>query len=202
MAEEKLWEERYRTGDLPWDSNKPDFNLVKMVASEEVKPGRALEIGCGTGTNSVWLADSGFSVAGIDISERAVRLAVERATREGADCSFSAMDFLEGEITGSPFDFIYDRGCFHSIDSKESREDFARKVADLLRPQGKWLSIIGNSDGLPRAVGPPTLTAEEIVTLVEPSFEILNLTTSHFEDDVPDSPRAWVCLMTKRQVET
>lgn len=199
MPEKKSWEERYLTGDLPWDSNKPDFNLTKLVATGEIKLGKAFEIGCGTGTNSVWLTKNGFTAEGIDISEKAVQLATERAAKERVNCSFIHMDFLEGEIEGAPFDLIYDRGCFHSIDLDPSKKTFVQKIAASLKPGGKWLSIMGSADDAPREVGPPRLTVKEIGTFVEPCFEILSLTASHFEDDAKDSPRAFVCLMKKRK---
>jgi len=95
---------------------------------------------------------------------------------------------------------IYDRGCFHSVDLEPSKKAFVQKVASSLKPEGKWLSIMGSADDAPREVGPPRLTVKEIATFVEPYFEILSLRTSNFEDDAIDSPRAFVCLMGKRKV--
>ena len=50
------WNERYKDGNLPWDVLEPDDNLVKLIESGMVRAGKALEIGCGTGTDSLWLA--------------------------------------------------------------------------------------------------------------------------------------------------
>jgi hypothetical protein len=47
------WNERYKTGNLPWDTNEPDDHIVKLIESGTILPGKALEVGCGTGTNSI-----------------------------------------------------------------------------------------------------------------------------------------------------
>jgi 2-polyprenyl-3-methyl-5-hydroxy-6-metoxy-1,4-benzoquinol methylase len=200
MPLEKSWQERYETGETPWDNNEPDYNLTKIVVSGEVRAGSVLEIGCGTGTNSVWLSMNGFSVTGIDLSKRAIEIARERGSKKGADCNFLAVDFMEDQVEGGPFEFVYDRGCFHCMDSKSARKEFARRVAGYLKPGGHWLSIIGNADGPPADVGPPLLSAKEIVTVVEPLFEIISLRTSCIEVVDIETPRAWRCLLRKRSL--
>ena len=57
------WNERYEQGDLPWDSAEPDDHLVQFVRDRKLAHGRALDVGCGTGTNALWLAEQGFDVA-------------------------------------------------------------------------------------------------------------------------------------------
>ena len=69
------WNESYAAGELPWDTGEPEPLLVEFVTSGRVQPTLTLEIGAGTGTNSLWLAERGFDVLGIDIA----LLAVERA---------------------------------------------------------------------------------------------------------------------------
>ena len=75
------WNDRYASGEpLPWDTGTPDPVLVEMIESHAIVPGRALEVGCGTGTNAIYLADHGFDVVGVDISP----LAVDNARGQGA----------------------------------------------------------------------------------------------------------------------
>jgi SAM-dependent methyltransferase len=62
------WNDHYASGNMPWDTGEPDEQLVRCVREGGVAAGPALEIGCGTGTNSVWLAEQGFSVLGLDVS--------------------------------------------------------------------------------------------------------------------------------------
>ena len=64
MSLEKRFKERYKTGDTPWDIGKSDFNLTEIVEKKPIKSCKALDIGCGTGDNSVWLAQKHFQVTG------------------------------------------------------------------------------------------------------------------------------------------
>ena len=84
MSVEKRFKKRYKTGDTPWDIGKPDFNLTETVAKKQIKSCKTLDIGCGTGDNSVWLAWKHFQVTGTDISEIAIKKARETATKKAA----------------------------------------------------------------------------------------------------------------------
>lgn len=198
MTRHDRWQERYREKYVPWDTGRPDSNLIDIVTGRPIPTGKTLEIGCGTGTNTVWLAQQGFSVTATDISEIAIQKAKQRASSAGVPDTFIVIDFLADEIPDGPFQLVFDRGCFHSFDSYDERSLFAKKVATHLDTNGLWISIIGNADGPPRKVGPPRLTAQDIVTVVEPHFEILSLTSTHFDSNQTDPPRAWLCLMQKR----
>jgi SAM-dependent methyltransferase len=198
MSDQNRWEDRYKTGSTPWDVGRPDFNLIDMALQWPIPGGPALEIGCGTGSNAVWLAEHSFEVTGTDVSEKAIQMARERAADTGVTCVFLVKDFLNAKVPGAPFSFAFDRGCFHSFDSDEERNRFSENVSLHLEKHGLWLSLIGSIDGGLRDIGPPQRSAEDIVTAVEPYFEILSLTSSHFDSDRPDPPRNWVCLSRKR----
>jgi SAM-dependent methyltransferase len=196
---EERYKRRYKAGDIPWDIGKPDFNLIQTVTKMAIKPCKALDIGCGTGDNSIWLSQNGFHVIGIDTSEIAIQKAIEKASKANVKCNFIVIDFLTNKIKGAPFGFAFDRGCFHSLDSDEERKSFAENVADHLEKNGLWLSLAGNADEQRDGPGPPRRTARDIVNSVEPYFEILSLVSGHFGSKRPNPPRAWVCLMRKRR---
>lgn len=198
MSEQKKWQDRYESGCTPWDTGRPDSNLTNMVIERPVRACNALDIGCGTGTNARWLAQLGFTVTGVDISEIAIQKAMESASDLEVRCEFVTANFLNEEIRGAPFDFAFDRGCFHSFDSEEERSQFAENAARHLGKEGLWLSLAGSTDDPPRDTGPPRRSASDIVTAAEPWFEILSLTATFFESDRPKPPRAWRCLMRKR----
>lgn len=198
MSVEDRFKKRYKTGDTPWDIGKPDFNLIEIVTKTPIKSCKALDIGCGTGDNSIWLAQKHFDVTGTDISEIAIEKAKEKALKSGVKCTFIVVDFFEDRIEDTPFDFVFDRGCFHSFGSDEERKKFAKNVSACLEKDGMWLSLIGSADDQRQAPGPPKHTANDIVVAVESYFEILSLSSSHFGSNRPDPPRCWVCLMQKR----
>ncbi len=199
MGTEERFKKRYESGDTPWDIGKPDFNLIQTVTTMALKPCKALDIGCGTGGNSIWLSQKNFQVIGIDISEIAIQKAIEKASKSNVKCTFIVIDFLTNKIEGAPFGFVFDRGCFHSLGSYEERKRFAENVAAHLEEDGLWLSLVGSADEQRQSPGPPRRTARDIVNSVEPYFEIHSLVSSHFGSNRPDPPKAWVCLMRKRR---
>jgi SAM-dependent methyltransferase len=198
MAEEEHFKQAYKTGETPWDIGKPDFNLIQAVTSTPIKPSAALEIGCGTGDNAIWLAQQGFEVVAVDSSPIAIEQAQEKAAKTGAKCDFLVLDVFQEHVDGGPFHFAFDRGFLHTIDSDQVRKSFAGTVGGYLGEGGIWLSLLGNADEVRRGPGPPQRSAREIVSGVEPFFEILSLVSSHFESRQVDPARAWVCLMRKR----
>ena len=198
MSRESRFEERYKTGDTPWDHGTPDDNLINLVIKMPISKCKALEVGCGTGDNTIWLAQQHFVATGCDISRTAIEKAKEKASMSNVNCSFIVADFLNNRIPGSPFGFVFDRGCLHSVDTDKKRRRFAESVASHLEGGGLWLTLTGNADEQVRETGPPQLTARELVTAVEPYCEIISLTASHFGSTQSDPPKAWVCLMRKR----
>jgi SAM-dependent methyltransferase len=199
MGEAEHFEQSYRTGETPWDIGKPDFNLIQAVIAIPIAPCKALDIGCGTGDNAIWLSQQGFLAVGLDASEIAVKQAEEKAAKVSAKCSFFVLDILKNQVEGAPFGFAFDRGCFHVMCSSEDRRRFAQQVYGLLEEGGLWLSLIGSADEKRLGDGPPQRSAGDIASAVEPYFEILSLVCSYFETRLPAPARAWVCLMKKRK---
>ncbi len=194
----KRFNNRYISGDLPWNINRPDFNLVDMVRDYQIEPGKALDIGCGTGDNVLWLARQGFSVTGIDIADKAIDIAFEKSVSNNVHADFYVRDVLRDDIPGNPFNFIFDRGCFHTFDQKKQRRIFAHRVHRLLADGGYWLTLMGNADDGRFDIGPPKRTALEVVTAVEPFFEIVQLKQGRFDSNDPVPSKIWICLMQKR----
>jgi SAM-dependent methyltransferase len=198
MADERIFKQRYRTGETPWDIGRPDPNLVQTVAAVPIKPCKALDIGCGTGDNAIWLFQQGFQVIGVDTSELAIEKAKVKASEANATCALRVGDILKSNVEGAPFGFVFDRGFLHILGSDKQRESFAEKVHGHLEKEGLWLSLLGNADEKRKGPGPPQRTARDIVNAVEPYFEILSLVSGSFGSNHPNPPRAWVCLMRKR----
>ena len=199
MTVERGYKQRYKSGDTPWDAGKPDFNLIDTVTQKPIPSCKALDVGCGTGDNSIWLAQNRFQVTGTDVSDIAIEKAKEKAAKAKVQCDFILVNFLRNKIEGGPFGLIFDRGCFHSFSTEDDRKLFAQNVANHLEETGLWLSIVGNADEHRQGPGPPQRTAGDIVMAVESSFEILLLQSSRFGSNRPNPPRAWRCLMQKRQ---
>src|SRR5690348_686729 len=115
MSDVNRWETRYQTGDTPWETGHPSTELQRVIAEEKVTPCAALELGCGTGVNAVWLAQRGFDVTALDIGPWAVERARGRAAAAGASVRFVTADVLAAPDVGGPFGFFFDRGCYHIV---------------------------------------------------------------------------------------
>ena len=198
MTVEKGYRDRYESGNTPWDVGFADFNLIESVTYTPIAACKALDVGCGTGDNSIWLATNGFEVVGTDVSDVALNQARDKAAGANANCDFRQVDFLRSKIDGAPFGFIFDRGCFHSFTNEDDRNKFAKNAAEHLAEGGLWLTIAGNADEDRQGPGPPQRTARDIVLAVEPYFEILILQTTQFGSKHTKPPRAWRGLFRKR----
>jgi len=189
------WNESYASGQLPWDTGQPEPVLVEFVTSGRVRPCPTLEIGAGTGTNAIWMAERGFDVSGIDVSPMAVERAHARMEGRDLRCRFVALDFLAAPPPDGPFRFVFDRGCFHVFDEPDERQRFAAQVAAALAPGGLWLSLVGSTEGPPRESGPPRRSACEITLAIEPALEIVELRSDEFK---AHGANAWFCLSRRR----
>ena len=194
----QTWNDHYAAGFTPWDSGVPEPILVEAVQAKTLPAGRALDLGCGTGTNAVWLAQQGWTVLGVDVAP----LAIERARGKlpaGLPCRFAVLDLLTTLPDGGPFDLVFDRGCFHVFDNPAERSQLAAQVAAVLAPGGMWLSMIGSTEGPPRESGPPRRTLREVVDAIEPHLEIASVTSAAFRD-APEPAMAWICASRRRAV--
>lgn len=189
------WNESYASGQLPWDTGQPEPLLVEYVTSGAVTPSPTLEIGAGTGTNAIWMAEQGFDVLGVDVAPLAVERARTKMDGRALRCRFASWDFLATLLCDGPFQFVFDRGCFHVFDEPGERQRFAVKVAALLAPGGLWLSLIGSTEGPPREAGPPRRSAREVTLAIEPALEIVELRSVEFHSI---NAKAWFCLSRQR----
>ena len=190
------WNERYLAKELPWDSGIPSKELIRVLDEEKIPPCRAVELGCGTGTNSIYLASRGFDVTGMDCSPAALERARKKAADLGSNAKFQEADLCRFNLQLAPFDFIFDRGCYHSV-RRMDIAGFLRTLRQISRPGTRYLMLAGNANE--EGPGPPRVHEHEIRIDLESLFEIQFIREFRFE--VPDPPEgflAWSCLMTRR----
>lgn len=169
-----LW--RYLRGKVPWDSGivPPEVTgWVEAAEVEAVPPGRALDLGCGTGTTSVYLAQRGWDVVGVDFAWPAVWRARRRASDCGVDCrarfyhaDVSRLDFLPDDPS---FDLAVDIGCLHGLNARQ-RAAYGADLARLLMPGATYLLYAF----LPRNGGAFGIDADRLAEMFGARFELVD----------------------------
>ncbi len=158
-----LYNLMYRFGAPRWDTNITPPEVVAVIEGAPAVPaGRALDLGCGTGTNVIYLAHHGWEAVGVDFSP----VAIQQARQKAKDTKGTT--FVEGDVSqlsrlgiGGPFDFVLDIGCFHGL-PVHSRQDYAREVARVTRPGGLFIIWAIASDRWPFLPGAPSTKDKEI----------------------------------------
>jgi methyl halide transferase len=198
MTEPRDWNDHYRQDNLPWDTGRPSSELQRVLSQHAIGPCRALEIGCGTGTNSVWLAEQEFDVTGTDVAPLAIERAQQRARAAGVKVRFVVADVLRLPDLNGPFAFFFDRGCYHAV-RREAPQQYAPAVARQLAAGARGLILAGNARE-PHEPGPPVVTEQQIRDELGLAFEILDLHEFHFDEapGVPERFLGWSCLVEKR----
>ncbi len=136
------WDIMYLLGKTPWDTNITPPEVRAVVEGKQVTPGRALDLGCGTGTNVIYLAQHGFDTTGVDLSTRAIaraRQKIKLARLEPCARVYAGdvtrLDALP--VTG-PFNLVLDIGCLHNLDVS-ARQRYASGLLRRMQPGGLYL---------------------------------------------------------------
>jgi ubiquinone/menaquinone biosynthesis C-methylase UbiE len=139
-----------------------------------VPAGKALDVCCGLGTNTVYLARAGFETTAIDISQTAVSQARRKAREAGVDIRFWVGSTLELPFERDEFDFIFDMGCFHHIRPPD-RDRFVQCILRVLKKGGYYFMVCFSDKN-----GPAWnhFSDVEILDIFSPHFEAIEM--QHF----------------------
>jgi SAM-dependent methyltransferase len=199
MSDVSRWNDRYQAGDTPWDTGQPSGELARVLAEKAIRPCTAIELGCGTGTNAVWLAQQGFAVTAVDLSPLAIEAAQRRAHDAGVDVHFVVGDVLEPlpDLVG-PCDFLFDRGCYHVVRRDGDVQAYMATVRRITKAGSLGLVLTGNARE-PHEPGPPVVSAAELRAELGQGFELLQLREFRFDpsERVSFQFLGWSCLIQR-----
>lgn len=119
-----------------WDTNISPPELIEFLQNHPA--GRALDIGCGTGTNLITMAEKGWMVEGIEFIAKAVRTARRKIKNRGLPIHVQHGDFLVSPLSAASYDLILDIGCYHSFPDEDKRI-YEKKVTQSLVEGGYFL---------------------------------------------------------------
>ncbi|MBX3443829.1 MAG: methyltransferase domain-containing protein [Planctomyces sp.] len=194
------WNQRYLDGQTPWDSGLPSRELQHILRESEIPRGRALDLGCGSGTNAVFLAQQGFRTTGVDAAAEGLALARRRADQAGVEVDWIEADVQGLSLAGGPFDFVFDRGCYHCC-RRVDLDGYLATVRNATRPGSLMVCLAGNADETSE-YGPPRVTAAELIGEFEPLMHIRQLRPFRFQDaDEREGPLGWSLVLERRARE-
>jgi cyclopropane fatty-acyl-phospholipid synthase-like methyltransferase len=184
-------ERRYATGDVPWDDPLPPPEVRETVAP--LSPGRALDLGCGYGRTTIYLAQRGWEVDGIDFVAQALAEAERRVATAGVFAAFHHSSVTEISFLEPFYDLAIDVGCGHNLDAAGWQEyhDCLRR---LLGPGALFVlfSRLGTEEA--GDSGPGGLDETAFLQLFAEGFRLER--SSHGETVMPDGSwtSAWYWL--------
>lgn len=196
IYDKETLEQMYKEGNLPWDYGKPYEQLVDFV--NENSPCHALDVGCGTGTDAIFLAQNGFNVSAIDVSEEAIKIAKSKAEKAGVIVDFMVADALDMPFEDETFEFVNDNGCFHQL-SKSSWKIFVKEVARVMKPKARYLMKCFSDKEPPNPKLPHRLSKETIRQYFSENFNILHIKPIIIEGRVHGNHKGYSCLMERKQ---
>ncbi|WP_231184763.1 class I SAM-dependent methyltransferase [Haladaptatus sp. DYF46] len=198
-------------GTPPWDIGRPQSAIRSLFETDAGSFERPiLDVGCGTGENSFFLADRGYSVLGVDASPRAIEKAREKAkTRDVAgNIDFRVQDALSLADLGEEFGVVLDCGLFHVFDD-ETRRTYVSSLESIVASDGHVV-ILCFSDREPGEWGPRRISERELRTAFSDGWAVESIDPARFEvnaghDEVNpsngDSVEAWLAVVRRAEGE-
>lgn len=194
------FQQAYDENKPPWEIGKPQPVYVKNA---DLIAGSILEMGCGTGELTLYFAERGHEVTGIDYLEYPIAEAKRKAQQRGLAARFFVMDALALEDLPAVYDSVIDCGLFHVI-SDEDRPRYEKGIAGVVKPGGR-LFLLCFSDREPPGHGPRRIARQEIYDLFAEGWEVESIEPARFEirpgpEELQFSdgdPFAWFCVIRR-----
>jgi SAM-dependent methyltransferase len=189
------FESAYRNGVPPWDIGRPQPAIVRLT-EQGLIAGDVIDLGCGTGENSLYLASRGLTVVGVDAAPTAIALADEKARTRGSEATFVVADALALGSLERTFDVGIDCGLFHTF-SDGDRVRFERSIHQTLRAGARYV-LLCFSENQPGEFGPRRVTQAEIRATFSTGWTVDSIVAERFAARLPGGEaEAWLAILTR-----
>ena len=192
------WDEYYKqtnVEEMPWYEKNLDHDLKSEITSKNRNTGNFLDLGTGPGTQAIQLAKYDFDVTGTDISQNMI----DKAKKLSNEVNFLVDDILDSKLSDKKFNFILDRGIFHTFDISQ-RPQYVKQIKRILNDDGilflKCMSVEEKS--LPDNEMPHKLSKQEIMDSFNVDFDVQRIDDSEFRGTLEFYPKALFAVLKKK----
>lgn len=187
MVSTLVYQAFYRIGFTPWDGHPLSSALVELIEGPAALPASAaIDIGCGTGDSSIYLARHGWRVTGVDVAAKAIRKAAAKAAAEHVRVDFvrAAATRLSSAGLGSAFSLILDSGCLHGM-SEAARDRYVTELGAVAAPRAQLFIFAFTPGG---QAGVRGIDHAEIERRFTPQWDVLSAADDAEMTDNPEHP--------------
>lgn len=174
-----LWiDEMYAGSSQPWEIDDPQPSVVRLANSALIS-GHVLDVGCGTGSNALFLAELGHVVVGIDQATLALHKARLKAEERGLRPAFIVGDVKNLPLRREFFDTVIDSGLLHTLFNPSGIKEFVTDIHGALKPGGRYHVICLSERA--SCHGARRLSQDDILNIFAEGWAVESIEDAHFE---------------------
>lgn len=184
----------------PWERDNAAASKLRAFLDAPDAParGRALDLGCGYGRNSLLLAERGWNVTGVDSVERALKVAEKRSSKRSLSVRWVRADVTQLGAVGldAPYDLLLDFGCFHGMSDRE-RARYGASLTAVSGPRSRLL-LFAFGRKTRRGPGPRGASREDVERAFSADWEITREENDESAMRPPGNPSSHWYLLVRR----
>ena len=186
----------YRLGKPDWVINEPQPELIKAHEEGYIVGTDIIDIGCGSGDNSIYLASKGFNVTGVDVSPKAVSISTKKAKANNVVVDFVALDAFKLSKLNKKYDMVIDYGLLHQFDGPNLSK-YIESIASISKNQSKLLlQCFSDQNDQKEKFGPRLISKPEIERIFSHKWKMEWIYPAVYKSTKNVNYKAWQAYLT------